>query len=381
MKLFSRRMMLFALLISVALIAMACNPAETTVETTQTTTTEAESTTQTDETDATTEDHTEETEPTSDETEETTSEETDTDDVEPADIRIGALNGPTGIGLVNLMAAQDAGETFNQYSFELAGAPDDIVASLTSGQIDIAALPTNLAAVLYQRTNQRVQMLAVNTLGVLYILENGDTVQTVEDLAGKTLEATGQGAVPEYALNYVLVENNLTDTVEVVFRSEHAELATRAIAEQADLIMLPEPFVSSVLGQAPDFRIALNLTDEWQAVEQAQGRSSELAMGCLVVRTEFAQENGEALLKFLEEYEVSASAANEDPSATGALVEQYGVMPNAQLAARAIPNANIVSIFGDDMKAVLAPFYEVLFAANPQSIGGELPDDEFYFIG
>ena len=380
MKLFSRTTMLFALLISVALIVMACNPSETTEDTTQTTTTEA-TTTQADETDTTSEDETEETETTSDETEETTSEEEPADDVEPADIRIGALNGPTGIGLVNLMAAQDAGTTFNQYHFELAGAPDDIVASLTSGQIDVAALPTNLAAVLYQRTNQRVQMLAVNTLGVLYILENGDTVQTVEDLAGQTLEATGQGAVPEYALNYVLAENNLTDSVEVVFRSEHAELATRAIAGQTDLVMLPEPFVSSVLGQAPDFRIALNLTDEWQAVEQAQGRSSELAMGCLVVRTEFAQENGAALLKFLEEYELSASAANADPDATGTLVEEYGVMPSAQLAARAIPNANIVSIFGSDMKTVLEPFYEVLFAANPQSVGGELPDDDFYFIG
>ena len=354
------------LVLSLSLILLSCGngtPEETTttVQTTETTT--DETTTEPDDTDAT--------------REETTDQD---DEYEPADIRIGALRGPTGMGLVHLMASQDAGTAANHYQFELASAPDEIVASLTSGQVDIAAVPTNLAAVLYQRTNQRVKLLAVNTLGVLYILEDGDTVQTVADLEGKTIESTGQGAVPEYALNYVLAENGLTDLVEIVFRSEHAELATLAVAGQSDLVMLPEPFVTSVLSQNSDFRIALDLTQEWQAVEAAQGRSSELAMGALVVSSDFAEQHPQALARFLEEFEASADAANANPALTGELVEQYGIMPSAQVAARAIPNANIVAIYGSDMQPMLEPFFEVLYSANPQSVGGTLPDDDFYFV-
>lgn len=295
------------------------------------------------------------------------------------ELSIGALNGPTGIGMSYLMAAEEAGETLHDYTFRLAGSPDDLVAGLTSGELDIAALPTNLAAVLYQKTNQKIQLLAVNTLGVLYVLENGDSIQTVDDLRGQTLLASGQAAVPEFALNYILQANGLQDDVTVDYRSEHAELATLAASGQADLVLLPEPFVTTVLNNAPDFRIALDLTAEWQAAQREAGNQSELAMGCLVVRADFAADHAAALQDFLSDYEASVTQVNANPDQAGELVEQYGIMPNGPLAAKAIPNCNIVMMAGREMQPMLEPFYEVLFAANPQSVGGQLPDEGFYW--
>ena len=295
------------------------------------------------------------------------------------EIRIAALKGPTGMGLVNLMGDQDAGKTENDYSFTLSGSPDDIVAALTSGQADIAALPTNLAAVLYQKTNQNIQMLAINTLGVLYILEKGDTVHSLSDLSGRELLATGQGAVPEYVLNDLLQNAALNEPAKIEYKAEHAELATLAAAGKADLLMLPEPFVTTVLSKNPDYRIALDLTAEWQKIHQDTSES-ELAMGCLVVTRTFADAHPDAVRSFLAAYQTSTEQVNSDPAAAGQLIVKYGIMSDASLAESAIPNCHIVLIQGTKMQPILEPLYEILLAANPKSIGGSLPDANFYYI-
>lgn len=298
---------------------------------------------------------------------------------EKTQIRIAALKGPTGIGLVNLMAAQDEGTAANDYTFSLSGSPDDIVARLSSGQADIAALPTNLAAVLYQKTNQSIQMLAVNTLGVLYILENGDDIRTMADLSGDEILATGQGSVPEYVLNDLLAASDLEEPATVTYKAEHAELATLAASGKADIVMLPEPFVTTVLSKNPDMRIALDLTGQWQEVHGGSS-ASELAMGCLVVTKAFAQAHPDALISFMTEYEVSAEQVNADPAAAGQLVAQYQIMADAALAEKAIPNCHIVMIQGAEMQSIMDPFLAILMEANPKSIGGKLPDAGFYWI-
>lgn len=296
------------------------------------------------------------------------------------DIRVAALKGPTGIGLVGLMDSQEAGTTRNDYTFSLSGAPDDITAQLISGQVDIAALPTNLAAVLYQKTNQQVLMLAINTLGVLYILEKGNTVQSLSDLSGKTILASGQGAVPEYVLNELLQKGKLAQPAIVEYKSEHSELATLALSGQADLVMLPEPFVTTVLSKSNEFRIALDLTEEWNNVQTSAGNSSDLSMGCLVVTASFAAAHPEALAIFLDEYVQSVDFVNSNTAKAGERVAAYGILADAGLAAKAIPTCNIVLVEGEAMRASLKPFFEILFAANPKSIGGQLPDDKFYWM-
>ena len=295
-------------------------------------------------------------------------------------IRIAALKGPTGIGLVKLMAEQEAGESGNDYQFSLHGDPNEVAAQLSNGQVDIAALPTNLAAVLYQKTSQKIRLLAINTLGVLYILEKGESIKSLADLAGREILATGQAAVPEYVLSELLAKGKLAEPATVTYKTEHSELAALAASGAADLVMLPEPFVTTVLSKNPDFRIALDLTDEWQKIQSASGNNSELSMGCLVVTESFARENPAAIQRFLAEYRVSVDFVNASPQAAGSEVARFQIMADAGLAAKAIPNCHIVLIQGEAMQATLEPFFEILFSANPKSIGGKLPDPAFYWV-
>jgi len=296
-------------------------------------------------------------------------------------IRVAALKGPTGIGMVSLMEEAAQKKTADNYQFTLSAAPDDLVAKLSSGEVDIAALPTNLAASLYQKTNGRIKLLAINTLGVLYILENGNTVQSVADLKGKTLAASGQGATPEFALNAILGQAALTPAPTVTWLQEHAELATQAIAGKFNLVMLPEPFVTTVLTKAPQFRIAIDLTKAFAAATQKTASDkSELAMGCLAVRADFAEKNAEAIKRFLTAYEASTKWVNANVDQAGALVAKYTIMADAKAAAKSIPTCNITFVAGKDMKPMIEPLFSILFKAEPKSIGGKMPDDAFYYI-
>lgn len=286
-----------------------------------------------------------------------------------------ALMGPTGIGMVSLME-----DHADEYAFTLVGAPDAVVSAIASGEADIAAVPTNLAATLYNKTKGNVQLLALNTLGVLSILEMGDTIQSVEDLAGKTLYATGQGSTPEYVLNYILAANGLTDSVTVEYKSEHAELATLAAAGDVDLVLLPEPHVTSVLSQNAQYRIALDVTTLFEEAAAKNGEeNSTMSMGCVIVRKDFAQANPEKVAAFMEAYAQSIEFVNSDVEAASQLVEKHGIMPKAAVAAKAIPNCHIVYIDGEEMKAQIEPFFQMLFAANPASVGGALPAEDFYY--
>lgn len=297
------------------------------------------------------------------------------------EVKVAALKGPTGISMVKLMQDNDAGKSANRYDFTLAGAPDEIVGKITTKEIDIAAVPTNLAATLYNKTQGNVQVLAINTLGMLSILETGDTVHSVADLKGKTVYASGQGSTAEYILRHILVKNGLDPDVDVTIEwmSEHSEIAAQAAAGKIGLCMLPEPFVTTTLSQAQGMRTALNLTAEWDKIYEAQDTPQPLTMGCIIVRKDWVQANKEALSAFLTEYKASAEYVNTNLEETAALCETYTLIPKAQVAKQAIPNCNIVYLDGVQMKTSLQTFYNVLFAANPKSIGGAMPGDDFYY--
>ena len=301
-------------------------------------------------------------------------------DIAPT-VRVSALKGPTGLGFAELMERNSLNETELSYEFSLVGSPDETVAKISSGEVDIAAVPTNLAATLYSRTNGKIKIAAVNTLGVLYILENGNEIQSIQDLAGKTIYATGQAAVPEYVLNYILEKNGILDSVTIEYKAEHSELATLLASEQSaiQIAMLPEPFVTTVL-MGSEARIALDLTKEWEEARLANDlQNSVLSMGSIIVRTEFLEENPNIVKTFLDEYKASIEYVNANVSEASLFVEKFEIMPKAQVAQQAIPNCNIVFIEGDEMQAVLSNMFNVLFEANPQSIGGTLPDEKFYY--
>lgn len=291
---------------------------------------------------------------------------------------IAALKGPTGIGMAELMEKNSNNETKNKYNFTLAASPDDITAKLISGEIDIAAIPTNLASVLYNKTNGEIQIAALNTLGVLYIVENGDTIKSMKDLSGKILYATGKGAVPEYVLNYLIKENGVTD-LNIEYKTDHAELATLMSSGDISLGMLPEPYVTSVLSNNKNCKIAVDLTKEWENINSAKNTSTALSMGCIVVQSDFAKENTNAFNDFLDEYKQSTEYANANIKETAQLVEKYEIMPKADIAEKAIPNCNIVYIDDAEMKSSVQSFYNILFDREPASIGGKLPRDDFYY--
>lgn len=295
-------------------------------------------------------------------------------------IRVFTLKGPTGMGMAKLMSDNDAGATEQKYSFTVASSPDEFTGEIVQGNFEIAAVPTNLAAVLNSKTNGAVSVAAVNTLGVLYILENGETVKSINDLEGKTIYSSGQGAVPEYALNYILSAFGVK--CEVIYEAEHDAVVSDLMSGKATIAVLPEPKVTAALKNenAPaGLRTALDLTKLWDEACAIKGDSSTLYMGCVIVNNKWADANSDAVDKFIEEYKNSVNFVNSDYNAASEMIANYGIIPKAGLAKAAIPSSNIVCIDGSQMKKGLSGFYNVLFGYNPASVGGQLPEDSFYY--
>lgn len=295
-----------------------------------------------------------------------------------AEINLYVLSGPTGIGAMNLWAASDAGETKNTYHITMPGANDEVVAALSKGDADIAAVATNLAATLYNKTDGGVTVLAVNTLGVLSLLSNGQEAATVSDLKGKTIYAPGQGANPEYILRYVLSGNGLDPDKDVTLRfvGEGSELLTVWQSDPEAVILAPQPVATSILMQNENAKTLFDMTEEWDKIA---GGDSTLMMGCVIVRNEFLQANPGAVELFLQEYAASIEKAQSDVEGTAALCQQYGLIPKAALAQKTIPSCGLTFVTGAEMKTGLSGYLQVMFDANPKSVGGALPGDNFYY--
>ena len=295
-----------------------------------------------------------------------------------ADVSVAALRGPTSMGMVKLMDESESGTVNgNNYTFQLEGAADALVPMIVRGDVDIAAIPGNLSSVLYQRTSGKVEVIAINTLGVLYIVENGDEVHSIDDLRGRVIYSAGRGATPEYALQYVLSANGLEvgKDVFIEWKSEHAECVAALNADPDGVAMLPQPFATTAIMSNPDIRIALDLNDLW---EEKVG--SVLITGVTVARKDWAEENPEALSAFLESYKESVDFANSDIEVASSLIGKYGIVP-AKVAQKALPYCQVTLITGEEMKTALSEYLGILYSQNPQSIGGAQPGDDFYYTG
>ncbi len=302
------------------------------------------------------------------------SENTDAEEIPttPVDVRVIALKGPTGMGMAKLME--------DGYEINLVSAPEDVSAEVIKGNVDIAAVPVNLAATLYKKTEGSVQIAAVNTLGTLHIVENGNTVNSVKDLKGKTVYFTGEGTTPEYTLRYILTKNGIDPDkdLEIIYLSEHAELSAQMVSGDVKLGILPEPFVTQTITKNADVRDAVDLSDEWDKVAE---NDSKLTMGCIIVSKEYAENHKEDLDLFLKQYEASINYVNGDVEKGSELVAKHGIIPAAAVAKKAIPGCNMKFMAGADMKSAAGGFLQVMFDANPKSIGGSMPDDAFYYMG
>lgn len=289
-------------------------------------------------------------------------------------VKIMALKGPTAMGMVEMMENSD-------YDFSITASVDEVAPSLLQGKAEIAAIPANLASVLYNKTKGDIQVLAINTLGVLYLVENGETIQSVTDLKGKIIYASGKGATPEYALNYILSSNGINPETDVTieWKSEHAECVAALANEEHGVAMLPQPFVTTAQAKNPQIRTALDFTKEWDALQEGKEKKSSMITGVVVARKEFVEENPEEIQEFLKEYHTSVDYVNENVTDAAQLMEKYDIV-SAAVAEKALPACNIVCIDGEEMEEKLSGYLEVLKTQNPQAVGGEIPNHDFYYI-
>lgn len=294
------------------------------------------------------------------------------------DITIAALKGPTAMGMVKVMKDAANGETANNYNLVIAGTADEITAKLVSGEIPIAAVPCNLASVLYNKTKGGIKVAGINTLGVLYIIESGDTIKSVNDLKGKTIYSTGKGTTPEYTLNYLLSSAGIDPEkdVKVEYKSEATEVAAILSEKENAVAMLPQPFVTTVMMQNENVHIALDVTKEWEALSADE---SSVVTGVIVVNSKFLEENKEAFNEFLDEYLNSVNYVNNNIEEAAQLVEEFGIV-KAAVAKKAMPYCNITFVEGDVMKEKIAGYLKVLYDQAPNSVGGALPEDDFYYV-
>lgn len=293
-----------------------------------------------------------------------------------SDIHIGCMKGPTAIGMIQLIASSDAGETSSPYTPLIAGTADEISAGLINGSLDIAAVPCNLASVLYNKTEGGIVTAAINTLGVLYMVETGEEIQSISDLRGKTIYSTGQGTTPEYTLRYLLTSAGLNPDTDVTieYKSEAPEV-TAALTQNPDAVaMLPQPYVTAAVAAHPEWRIALDVTAQWEALND-----STVVTGVIVARKAFIEENEAAFSNFLKEYEASAVYANEAIPQTAQLLEQYDIF-KAAIAEQAIPYCNVTYITGSEMQEKVLAYLQILYDQNPKAVGGKLPEEGMFYL-
>lgn len=291
-------------------------------------------------------------------------------------VNVAGLAGPSSIGMIKMISEKALNSEAYAVNYSVAAAPDELTAKLISGEVQLAALPTNSAAVLYNKTGGQVQFLALNTLGVLYLVGKDASITSLKDLAGKTVTLSGSGAVPEYAVQYILDKAGIKDQVTLNFLPDHASVAQALLGGNADLVILPQPFVTQVTTKNPELKILADVTKDWN---EASGGESVLSMGCLVVNTAFASENPQFISDFLTQYEASVKFVNDNPAQAAKLVSEAGIIADAAVTEKAIPFCNIVYKSAQDSKAEISAFLQALYDLNPASVGGKLPDDGFYY--
>ena len=300
------------------------------------------------------------------------------EDYQSVNVRLGGLKGPTSMGMAKLLDDAENGLTANTYEFTMAASANELTPKLIQGELDILAVPANVGAILYNQTQGQVELIAASTLGVLYIVEKGgQTVTDVKSLAGKTIYATGKGATPEYALTYLLAQNGLTlgEDVTVEWKSEPTEIVALMDQEDHAIAMLPQPFVTVAQGQLEGLQVAMDLSAQWDALDNG----SRLVTAGLLVRKAFADEHPDAVAKFLEEYAASVDYVNENPTEAAVLVEAQGIV-KAAVAEKAIPYCSLVCITGEDMKTAVSGYLQTLYDLKPETVGGAMPDDGFYWL-
>lgn len=289
---------------------------------------------------------------------------------------VSMVKGFSSISMVNLMEKNEKGKAANNYQFSVATAPDEVMSKLVTQEIDIAAVPTNMAASLYQKTKGNVVMLAVNTLGVVKVVTTDPSIKRLEDLKGKSVVGAGQGAIPEYTFNDILAKKGLKpqQDIQISYKPGHEEVASLISSNQVQIATLPEPTLSQVMATNKKVRVIADLNTEWEALHP----NTIMAQGCVVVTKKFLEKHPQAVTRFMKEYQASAQKVHSDLQGTSTLCDKFNIIPE-KVAKTAIPKSHQVFVTGKEAEKKLTPFFKVLYEANPKSVGGAVPDSAFYY--
>lgn len=290
-------------------------------------------------------------------------------------VRVGGMKGPTTMGLVQFMNEEET-EGDGEYTFQMVTAADELTGAFVAGNVDIALVPANMASILYHKTEGNVQVIDINTLGVLYLVTADESISTIADLKGKTVYSTGKGQTPEYVLNYLIGANGLSqDDVTVEFKSEATEVVSALVQDETAIGILPQPFATAACKQNENLKEVCDLTKEWENTG-----NGTLVTGVTIAKKDYIEANPEIIDDFLDEHEDSIEEANEEPEKTAELIAAAGIVEKAPVAQAALPKCNLKYMDGEEMKAALSGYLGVLMEQAPESIGGSLPEDDFYFI-
>ncbi len=298
---------------------------------------------------------------------------------QPVTIRVGSMKGPTSIGLLFLMEEAQKGEANGSYEFTIAVQADELLPLMAKGELDIALLPANVAAILYQKMEGQLAVIDINTLGVLYMVTGNSGITSMEDLKGRTIYLTGKGTTPDYVLRYLLAENGLKeDDCKLEYRSEATEVAALLSQNPEAVGLLPQPFVTAACGQNEALSVVLDMNEEWTKLQGEEG--SRMVTGVTVVRKDFLEAHEEAVRMFMNKHQESAKKMNSDPETGASLAVKAGIIAKEPIAQKAIPACNITYIDGEAMKQALSGYLSVLYEQNPVAVGSELPEEDFYYV-
>lgn len=292
-----------------------------------------------------------------------------------ADISVACMTGPTGVGMAKLMADSEAKLTANNYTFTVAGDATGINEKFVKGEINIASVPTNVAATLYNKTNGKVRILAVNTYGVLSILAKDSGIDSIDDLKGKTVYSTGKDQNPEFIFKYILEKNGINPETDLTINYvSGTDLVAKLVSGEADIALAPEPAATTVLVKNKELNRVLSINDEWSKVSD-----TTLMMGCVIALDSYIAENEAAVEKFLEEYKASIEFAKTDVDNAAKHCATYKITASEAIAKKAIPTCNLCYVTGKDMKTNVNGYLNVLFTADKKAVGGAMPADDFYY--
>lgn len=302
---------------------------------------------------------------------ETPADETTTDYVREVKTKVAVPDGAMGLGLAKLAADRSYA-----YEVEKLSDPQEIVSLLTKGEADIAALPADLAAKLYKDTNGGIKILAVNTLGFICCLEKGSAVKSFDDLKGKTVYAAGQGTISENIINYVFTQKGLVpgEDITIEYKASDDELAALAAEGKADFCILPDPAATNVLAGNEEYRKIIDFNKSWN-----EDNETQLVQSVIVARADYISGNPDVISEFMVFSEVSANYLSANPEKSAQFLVDNGYFESTDVAYLAVPACNIVFIEGEEMKTAVKGMYEVLYAADPASIGGSVPDDGIFY--